>query len=112
MRYFGLALTIIGVGLLIGTWYGHARLMILLGFLLLPFAIAASLIHVPFEGGFGSLEVRPASVDDLDAEYRLAGGQIYLDLTRVEDEGSRSRSTRASRWATCSSSFPKTPARR
>ena len=56
VRYFGLALTIIGVGLLIGTWYGHARLMILLGFLLLPFAIAASLIHVPFEGGFGSLE--------------------------------------------------------
>jgi phage shock protein PspC (stress-responsive transcriptional regulator) len=87
VRYFGLALTIIGVGLLIGTWYGHARLMILLGLLLLPFAIAASLIHVPFEGGFGSLEVRPASVDDLDAEYRLAGGQIYLDLTRIEDDG-------------------------
>jgi phage shock protein PspC (stress-responsive transcriptional regulator) len=87
VRYFGLALTIIGVGLLIGTWYGHARLMILLGFLLLPFAIAASLIHVPFEGGFGSLEVRPASVDDLDAEYRLAGGQIYLDLSRIEDDG-------------------------
>jgi len=86
-RYFGLALTIIGVGLLIGTWFGHARLMILIGFLLLPFAIAASLIHVPFEGGFGSLDVRPASVDDLDAEYRLAGGQIYLDLSRIEDEG-------------------------
>jgi len=87
VRYFGLALTIIGVGLLIGTWYGHARVMILLGFLILPFAIAASLIHVPFEGGFGSLEVRPASVDDLDAEYRLAGGQIYLDLSRIEDGG-------------------------
>jgi phage shock protein PspC (stress-responsive transcriptional regulator) len=87
VRYFGLALTIIGVGLLIGTWYGHARLMILLGFLILPFAIAASLIHVPFEGGFGSVEVRPASADDLDAEYRLAGGQIYLDLSRIEDGG-------------------------
>ena len=87
VRYFGLALTIFGVGLLIGTWYGHARLMILLGFLILPFAIAASLIHVPFEGGFGSLEVRPASVDDLAAEYRLAGGQIYLDLSRIEDGG-------------------------
>jgi phage shock protein PspC (stress-responsive transcriptional regulator) len=87
VRYFGLALTIIGVGLVIGTWYGHARLMILLGFLILPFAIAASLIHVPFEGGFGSLEVRPAGVDDLDAEYRLAGGQIYLDLSQIEDSG-------------------------
>jgi phage shock protein PspC (stress-responsive transcriptional regulator) len=87
VRYFGVALTVIGVGLLVGTWYGHARLMILLGLLLLPFAIAASLIHVPFEGGFGSLDVRVASVDDLDAEYRLAGGQIYIDLSRIEDSG-------------------------
>jgi phage shock protein PspC (stress-responsive transcriptional regulator) len=87
VRYFGLAVTIIGVGLLVGTWFGHARLLILLGFLLLPFAVAASLIHVPFEGGFGSLDVRPSSVDDLDAEYRLAGGQIYLDLSRIEDDG-------------------------
>jgi phage shock protein PspC (stress-responsive transcriptional regulator) len=86
-RHFGLALVILGTGLVIGTWWGHARLLILLGFLILPFAIAASLIQVPFEGGFGSLEVRPASAGDLDPEYRLAGGQIYMDLTRVEDDG-------------------------
>ncbi len=86
-RYFGLALTTLGVGLVIGTWYGHARLLILLGFLLLPFAIAAGLITVPFEGGFGSLQVQPASAADLDEEYRLAGGQIYMDLSQLEDEG-------------------------
>ena len=86
-RYFGLALLILGIGLVVGTWWGHARVLILLGFLVLPFAIAASLIQVPFEGGFGSVQVRPLSADDLDPEYRLAGGQIYMDLTRIEDGG-------------------------
>jgi len=87
VRYFGLGLLILGIGLVVGTWFGHARVLIVIGLLILPFAIAASLIHVPFEGGFGSLDVRPTSADDLAAEYRLAGGQIYLDLSQLEDEG-------------------------
>ena len=87
-RYFGLALTIIGVALLIGTWWGHARLLIALGLLLLPFAYAASLIGaVPIEGGFGTENARPATAEDLADEYRLTGGQVLLDLTRIEDTG-------------------------
>jgi phage shock protein PspC (stress-responsive transcriptional regulator) len=87
VRYFGLGLLILGIGLVIGTWFGHARALIVVGLLLLPFGIAASLIHVPFEGGFGSLDVRPTGADDLAAEYRLAGGQISLDLSQIEDDG-------------------------
>jgi phage shock protein PspC (stress-responsive transcriptional regulator) len=83
-RYFGLALVILGVGLVIGTWLGHARPLILLGLLLLPFAFAASLITVPIEGGFGSHYANPTSADELADEYRLIGGQIALDLTRME----------------------------
>ena len=61
--------------------------MILLGLLLLPFAFAASLIHVPIEGGFGTPRSdRPPPRISTD-EYRLAGGQIFLDLTRIEDDG-------------------------
>ena len=86
-RYFGLALAVIGAGLVIGTWIGHARLLILLGFLLLPFAFAASLITVPIEGGFGTDRSSPTSAAELSDEYRLVGGQIYLDLTRIEDTG-------------------------
>jgi phage shock protein PspC (stress-responsive transcriptional regulator) len=84
-RYFGLALAVIGAGLVIGTWIGHARLLILLGLLLLPFAFAASLITVPIEGGFGTDRSSPTSAAELSDEYRLVGGQIYLDLTRIED---------------------------
>jgi phage shock protein PspC (stress-responsive transcriptional regulator) len=86
-RYFGLALVVLGIGLVIGTWFGHARLLILLALLLLPFAFAASLITVPIEGGFGSHYASPSSADELADEYRLVGGQITLDLTRIEDGG-------------------------
>jgi phage shock protein PspC (stress-responsive transcriptional regulator) len=87
-RYFGLALAIIGVALLVGTWWGHARLLIALGLLLLPFAYAASLIgDVPMEGGFGTENASPVSAEDLSDEYRLVGGQVFLDLTQIEDTG-------------------------
>lgn len=83
-RYFGLALGVIGIGLVIGAWWGHARWLILLGLLLLPFAFAASLIEVPIEGGWGSHRFSPTTTEGLRGEYRLVGGVIRLDLTEVE----------------------------
>ena len=83
-QFLGLALGAIGVGLVVGTWWGHARLLILLGLLLLPFALAASLIRVPIEGGWGAHQFRPTTVDEVRDVYRLVGGEIELDLTRLE----------------------------
>lgn len=83
-QFFGLALGVIGIGLVVGTWWGHARALVLLGLLLLPFAFAASLIRVPIEGGWGSHQYTPTTVEELRDEYRLVGGQILLDLTGVD----------------------------
>jgi phage shock protein PspC (stress-responsive transcriptional regulator) len=83
-QFFGLALGVIGIGLVVGTWWGHARLLILLGILLLPFGIAASFVTVPIEGGVGELNFFPSNGQELRDEYRLVGGQIFLDLTEVE----------------------------
>jgi len=58
--------------------------LILLGLVLVPFAWAASLIHVPFEGGFGAHSFTPTTAEELRSEYRLAGGEIWLDLTQLE----------------------------
>jgi phage shock protein PspC (stress-responsive transcriptional regulator) len=84
-QYFGLALGAIGLGLVVGTWWGHARALILLGLVLMPFAIAASLITVPLQGGFGSHYFDPTSTDELQGEYRLVGGQLFFDLWQVEE---------------------------
>lgn len=83
-QYFGLALGVIGAGLLIGTWWGHARLLIVLGLVLLPVALAASLVDVPLEGGWGARRFSPTTADDVREEYRLLGGDLTIDLTNVD----------------------------
>jgi phage shock protein PspC (stress-responsive transcriptional regulator) len=83
-QYFGLALAVLGVGLVVGTWWGHARTLILLGLLILPFAVMASYVTVPLEGGIGEQRYTPMDPGELQDEYRLTGGQLVLDLTQVE----------------------------
>lgn len=85
--YAGLALAIIGAGLLVASVWGHARFLIVIGLLALPVAWAASLVTVPIEGGFASRRVTPTAADAVAAEYRLAGGELVLDLTRVDGGG-------------------------
>ena len=86
-QFFGLALGVVGIGLVVGTWWGHARLLILLGVLLLPFAVTASFITVPIEGGLGYHRFNPTSTDELRDEYRLVGGSVVLDLTDIQGGG-------------------------
>lgn len=83
-QFFGLALGIIGIGLVVGTWWGRARSLIVLGVLLLPFAITASFLTAPIEGGFGLHRFKPASPLELREEYRLVGGRLLLDLSGME----------------------------
>lgn len=83
-QYFGLALGVIGVGLVIGTWWGHARLLVLLGLLLLPWAVMATFVTAPIEGGLGFHRFSPTSAQELRDEYRLVGGRMVLDLTGIE----------------------------
>lgn len=83
-QFFGLAMAAIGIGLVVGTWWGHARLLVLLGFLLLPFGITASFITAPIEGGLGYHRFSPTGAQELRDEYRLVGGRMELDLTAVE----------------------------
>ena len=83
-QFFGLSLGVIGIGLIVGTWWGHARMLILLGLLLVPFAITASFITAPIEGGLGLHRFSPTSQQELRDEYRLVGGRLVLDLTAME----------------------------
>ena len=80
-HYAGSALAILGVGLVVGAWRGHARWLILIGLLLVPVALALSFVTVPLDGGWGERRVEPASAAELRDEYRLAGGRLTLDLT-------------------------------
>ncbi|MGH2728614.1 MAG: PspC domain-containing protein [Actinomycetota bacterium] len=79
-QYLALALGVIGIGLLVGSVIGRARWLIVPGMLLIPFVLAASLIHVPFEGGFGQRTYRPTGIPAFVTEYHLIAGEMTIDL--------------------------------
>ena len=85
--YAGVVLAIIGLGLLVGAWVGHARFLIVIGVLLLPFAWGASLIDMPIRGAWGNQVFSPAAATEVREAYHVAGGRLVLDLSRIEIDG-------------------------
>lgn len=84
-HYLALAVTIIGVGLLVGAFAGRARWLILVLALLIP-----TLIFSPFfrsETRRADLRVRPATFSELDTSYDLDVGQLVIDLTDLPWNG-------------------------
>lgn len=74
-----LSLALVGAGLLVGAWFGRARLLIVVGLLMVPVVFVTSLIDFPPAGTVGSSYVdldRPGELEDL----RILAGQVTLDL--------------------------------
>lgn len=80
--YPGTVLVITAVALLISTWYGRSRLLILLG-LIASMATAVTVALGP--GPVGEQIQRPTSVAALDSEYEHGTGRMVLDLSRLSD---------------------------
>jgi hypothetical protein len=83
-QYVALGLTVIGIGLIVGTWVGRAYGLIPLGLLLLPILVALSVGPVPIRGGVGEFDHAPRRVGGIQDEYELGLGRMQLDLTRVQ----------------------------
>lgn len=83
-QFFGAALTVIGIGLVVGAWWGRARILILIALLLLPVAVGASFVTAPLEGGVGDHRYVPATVAELQDEYRSLSGRTILDLQDLQ----------------------------
>jgi phage shock protein PspC (stress-responsive transcriptional regulator) len=80
-QFFGVALAVIGIGLVVGGWWGRARILILIALLLAPIAVLASFITAPLEGGIGDQFYAPVTVAEVRDEYRSLGGRLSIDLT-------------------------------
>ncbi len=83
-HYVGVVFVALAGGLLVGTLWGRARFLIVLGILLLPLAWTASLVDVPLDGPWGSSYHAPTSAGAVLDEYRVTGGRLTLDLTELE----------------------------
>ncbi len=86
-RFPAVALVVLGIGLLLGAWWGRARGAIVLGVLVLPVALVMSLIHLPFGVEIASRTLSPRRDDPFPASQRLLAGELYVDLTRADLHG-------------------------
>jgi hypothetical protein len=78
-------LTVLGGGLLVGTWWGRAWGLIPVGLVAVPLvAVAALAGPVPVQGGVAERLFRPVTAAEVRPSYRLAGGELILDLSKVE----------------------------
>lgn len=69
-----------GAGALIAAPFGGARAIVVLGFLVAALGGFAAAADVQLRGGFGDRLERPASAADLPQTYRLAAGELVIDL--------------------------------
>ncbi len=72
-----LALTVLGIGLIVGAWWGRARWLIWIGLLMFPFVTFFSLVNlsmVSLDGEVGELNLRPVDQVDMAGGYELLAG--------------------------------------
>ncbi|SCL13686.1 PspC domain-containing protein [Micromonospora inyonensis] len=93
--YFAAALATIGLGLLVGTWFGRARWLIALGLVTsaaLGFATAAE-SFADWRSVNGNVTWTPASYEDLAPRYENSFGNPVLDLRAVNFDQRDTRTT-------------------
>ncbi|MFG2102086.1 PspC domain-containing protein [Micromonospora echinaurantiaca] len=84
--YFAAALATIGLGLLVGTWFGRARWLIALG-LVTAAALAVATVAESYDrvrGVDGAVTWAPTDYRDLAVRYENSFGDAVLDLRAVD----------------------------
>jgi phage shock protein PspC (stress-responsive transcriptional regulator) len=74
------ALVLVGGALIVSAWFGRARGLIPIGFLLLLATIPAATIDVPITGGIGERRYQPTTRAALQRNYELGIGHLVVDL--------------------------------
>lgn len=84
-HYLGAAMTVVGLGLLVGSLFGRARGLIVVGVIMVP----ALLVSPVADMDFGATDVRhaPASVAEIQPLYELDLGGMVIDLRAIDFEG-------------------------
>lgn len=78
-----LSLLVVGLAVVVGAWYGRARLLVVLGILMVPVVLVTSLLDFPPTGSIGSAYVDPKRAGELD-DIRVLAGQVTLDLSEYD----------------------------
>ena len=86
-HYFALAVATLGLGVLVGTYFGRARWLIPFGLLLVPVMVGASVADA-FDGTWETPQVmRPTDFAGLATTYERGAGELVIDLTDLPWSG-------------------------
>jgi phage shock protein PspC (stress-responsive transcriptional regulator) len=86
-QYVAAALVIVGGALVIGTWWGRGRALILLGLALLPVLLFAGFPTDAIRGGMGDRVYTPQTISDVASGYELFAGTMTIDLSDLRPTG-------------------------
>ena len=88
VHYVAITIAVIGAGLVVGTLFGRARWLIIVGLLLTPVLFVASVGPTwSFNGEAGERYIRVESIQDLERagyQYELGAGVLEIDLRSFE----------------------------
>lgn len=80
--YVAVALAVVALGLLIGTFFGNGGGLILIGALLATTLAVGTVVD---KGGFGEDRQVPTTATEVDSKYQHGVGLLELDLTQVDN---------------------------
>lgn len=86
-HYVALAVTIIGIGLLVGAFAGRARWLILISVLLVPTLAFSSFWTYNWESRDLNLNTTPLSFSEVQSDYAIDLGNMRIDLTELPWDG-------------------------
>jgi len=86
-HYMALAVTILGVGLLVGSVMGRARWLIIVGAIMVPTLIFSPVFEYDWNSDGFDLLVQPTTFAQLEPVYAIDAGNLVIDLTDLDWEG-------------------------
>lgn len=86
-HYMALAVTILGVGLLVGSFAGRARWLILLGVIMVPTLLFSPVFELEWESEAFDRRVAPTSFATMEPVYELDVGTLEIDLRDLPWDG-------------------------
>lgn len=86
-HYLALAVTIVGVGLLVGSIAGRARWLILLGVIMVPTLMFSPVFELDWQAEAFERRVAPSTFDGLEQSYEVDWGSLEIDLRELPWDG-------------------------
>jgi phage shock protein PspC (stress-responsive transcriptional regulator) len=86
-HYVALAVAIIGIGLLVGAFWGRARWLILVAVILTPTLFFTSLLELDWDWETWEVTHAPISFTEVDTTYTADAGDVMIDLTLLHGDG-------------------------